>query len=108
MEKETVELLRMSGSINGYGFLFPPYSQDAVKTLEALLDWAQKPENTNKKVYRHFLRGEEENTTDRVYKYFADGGEVTKENYENLKAANLHAYVVYYCDYVYYLDICYQ
>jgi hypothetical protein len=91
MNKTSVELHRIKDTTSFVSHMGIPFWQDSQSTLDALLDWAQLPENAGRKVYRHLVRADEENVR-REDHTWTEGG---------------HVYT-HKCDYVTYLDIYWQ
>lgn len=87
MKKETIELARYKGHIQGYGRMIYP-TENSKETLERLMDWANKKGNIL--VYKHIIWNREENFDLYSEKYKTMGMELS------------------YCDNAYYMDIYYQ
>lgn len=90
MEKERIEIHRISPFPQGYGTFNSP-TEDQV--LDKIIEWSRLPKNLNKKVYKHFITQAEENFNG-LYDF---------SNWAKVDRPEIRS-----CDLVYYLDIYYQ
>lgn len=62
MDKTSVEVRRVKDLPLSYGVMNPP-REDGGDVLDVLIEWSKRPENVNRKVYRHVLRSVYENVS---------------------------------------------
>lgn len=87
MNKDTIELERLTDFTFGYGRFMPKETTESL--LDTLIEWSRKEENKDRKIYRHLVRETDENI-----------GETMTKQGQTFSTAS--------CDRVVYLDIYWQ